>query len=44
LMIPQLYGGRTLRRVVSPQFMTTMIDWIRSRFLPAADAAKRAAK
>jgi hypothetical protein len=29
---------------VSPQFMTTMIDWIRVRFLPAVDAAQRVAK
>jgi pimeloyl-ACP methyl ester carboxylesterase len=40
IMLPQLYGRRALRRVVSPQFMTTMIDWIRARFLPAVDAAQ----
>ena len=38
LMIPQVYQGRVLRRVVSPEFVPTLIDWITAHARPGASA------
>lgn len=33
LMVPQAYAGRTLRRVVTPEYMPTLVEWVRSRVI-----------
>jgi hypothetical protein len=35
LMIPQVYDGRTLRRIVTPDYMPLMINWIKQHAVPA---------
>ncbi len=33
LMVPQAHAGRTLRRVVTPEYMPTLVDWVKSRVI-----------